>query len=115
MTKLERVSKWALTLLDRPVHVNEFSGPWFPRHRFPQRDQVVLGFVNELRQVFLLRHKSGGVYQVLGENETWFDDPPDRTLNLINDVPDTWLPVPEDVLQGVGQYQETEGANPNGS
>ena len=50
MTKLEHVAKWALTLLEMRAHVNEFRGPWFPRHHFPQRDQVVIAFVNESRQ-----------------------------------------------------------------
>ena len=99
-SKLSRVSAWARTLRNRGIQVNPFSGPWYPAYVHPSRDQIVLGFVISTRTAWLLRHKAAGVYEVLGDGELWFDDPPERALNLLDDQPDSWMPVPDNIFAG---------------
>ena len=107
--KRERVLAWARQYTGRPVRVSEFSGPWYPSHRHPERDQVVMGFVVETRTAWLLRHKAAGIFEVLGEGEVWFDDPPDRAINILDDAPDMWMPIPKEVISWSGRAVDAVG------
>ena len=81
-TKRERVLRWA------SAQYNEQISPrygWVSNKiRYPNRDEIVLGFEEERRIAHLLRHKVEGIYDILGENDAWFDDPTERSLNIID-------------------------------
>ena len=107
--KRELVLNWAEHLRGKPVHIREFTGPWYPEHRYPEHGQIVLGFVRALAQVVVVRHKYNGVYDYLADSDIWFDNPPDRPLNILHFKIDAWMPIPKEVLSG--EYHDAQRGN----
>ena len=94
--KRKRVLSWAL---DQVTDVVNGSTGWTSSEWSPSHDAIVLGFVAWCRTAYLMRHKGGGFYDILSEQDIWFDDPPERAVNLVKPEISHWKVVPVNVYE----------------
>ena len=97
-TKRECVLSWASGFYGQPIAP---QAGWRRGWDHPGRDEVVLGFETKTRIIHLLRHKAAGIYDQLGPQDAWFDDPPERPLNIPEFDVHMWTPVPLNLIGGL--------------